>query len=345
MNRYFIAACCMVLSCGVLQVSAQQKEKIRKAHIGLIYPISSNGAQAAEYTNYFSLHAIAGVSGTEKGFAASGFLSVVKDSATSWIMSGFGNIIFNKAKGVQLAGFMNLVKNESQGLQAAGFLNYSGSSKGTQLAGFGNYVRREAGVQVAGFFNRATDVTAQVGGFINIAKKVKGVQIGVINIAESANNPVGIVNIIKNGEKMIGITYDETSSTLVTFRSGGSRLYGILGVGANFKTPKTALAVEAGIGAHFPASDRFRINLEVASQNLEDFEKGEYMKASFRVLSAIGIGERLEVFAGPSFNYTTYTNGRGEGVRDHYMWSEVTRSGRFNGMHIGATLGAQWRLP
>lgn len=345
MNRYFIAACCLMLSCVVLQVSAQQKERTNRVHIGLIYPLSTNGVQAAQYTNYFSLHAIAGLSGTEKGFAASGFLTIVKDSSTSWIMSGFGNIIFNRAKGVQLAGFMNMVKNESEGLQAAGYLNIAGSSKGAQLAGFGNYTRREAGVQVAGFFNKATDVHTQVAGFINIAKKVKGAQIaGFINIADNGDYPIGVVNIIKNGEKLIGVTVDETSTTMVTFRSGSRKLYGILGVGANFKTPKTALALEAGIGAHFTASEIFRINIEAASQTLEDFEKGEYMKASFRVLSAIGIGTRVEIFAGPSFNYTTYTRDRGKDVREHYLWSEVTSSGRFNGLSIGAVLGAHWRM-
>ena len=63
------------------------------AHVGLVYPLSTNGRQAKEYSNNFSLHVIAGVSGAETGIALSGFALVIKDSASGLQASGFAAAI------------------------------------------------------------------------------------------------------------------------------------------------------------------------------------------------------------------------------------------------------------
>src|SRR6185312_8619874 len=84
-------------------------------HIGLAYPLSTNGIRAAEYTNTFSAHAISGVSYSETAFCGSGIASIVKDSVRGFIGSGIGNIIGNKATGVQAAGLINIVRNQTEG--------------------------------------------------------------------------------------------------------------------------------------------------------------------------------------------------------------------------------------
>jgi len=252
------------------------------------------------------------------------------------------------ARGALLAGFMNTIKNRADGLQAAGFLNKAGSSKGVSMAGFIN-VSGDAGTQVGGFMNIARDVRGiQAAGFMNMARKVKGVQLaGFLNIADSSDYPIGIVNIIRNGELSIGVSTDETLTTLVTFRSGSHKLYGILGAGYNDKDNDKnnndhggLYAWEAGMGAHFRINRNFRVNPELVTMGLTDFKHGgDYFRTSLRVLPALQFGRHFELFAGPTFNYIRSEKGRGAGLVTHYVWSEKENSGVLHGLYFGATGG------
>lgn len=324
-----------------VQAQAQTRPlKHAPAHVGLVYPLSTNGRQAKEYSNNFSLHAIAGVSGAETGIALSGFALVIKDSASGLQASGFANYIGHTARGVQLAGFMNTVRDTAAGVQAAGFLNSTGSSKGVNMAGFIN-VSGDAGTRIGGFMNYAKDVKGiQAAGFINVAKKVKGVQIaGFINIADSSEYPIALINIIRHGEKSIGLSTDETLTNMVTFRSGSRKLYGILGVGYNGKDHKDLYAWEGGMGAHFNIARNFRLNTELVGMGLTDFKSGDYFRASLRALPTLRLGHRVELFAGPSFNYMRSEKGKGAGLVTHYAWSEKESSGVMHGLWFGATGG------
>ncbi len=281
----------------ILRPPAQaQKKTLRYSavHIGLVYPVSTHGSDALSYSNRFSAHAFAGLSGAERGVALAGFALIVKDSAT--------------------------------GLQASGFLNSTGASRGVALAGFMNIAKDVKGVQAAGF--------------LNLAKKVKGVQIaGFINIADSSDYPIGLVNIIHNGEKSIGLSTDETLTNLVTFRSGGRKLYGILGAGYNGRDKKDLYAWEGGLGAHFQLAHNFRLNTELVSIGLTDFKTGDYFRSSLRILPAIRLSRQVEFFAGPTFNYIRSEKDKGAGLVTHYVWSEREPSGLLHGLYFGATGG------
>jgi len=293
-------------------VHAQARTLIHSpVHVGLVYPLSTNGTQAATYSNSFSIHAIAGVSGAERGVALAGFALIIKDSAS----------------GLQASGFANYIQHNAQGTQLAGFMNATGSSKG---------------VSMAGFINVSGDAGTQIGGFMNIAKKVRGVQIaGFLNIADSSDYPIGIVNIIRNGEKAIGLSTDETLTSLVTFRSGSHKLYGILGAGYNGKDKIDLYAWEAGVGAHFNIVRNLRLNTELLSIGLTDFKSGsgDYFRGSFRLLPSLRLAHRVELFAGPSFNYIRSEKGKGAGLVTHYLWSEKESSGVLHGLYFGATGG------
>ncbi len=322
-----------------------QSSKKKHAHIGLIYPISSNGIKADEYTNSLSFHVLAGLSKAETGLAAAGITLIIKDSARGVQLAGFSNHVLNRAGGVQLAGFLNSVKNEMKGFQGSGYLNIAGSVQGAQVAGFANYSNGNAGTQVGGFLNMAGNANNQVAGFMNLAKKVKGVQVAAfLNIADSSEYPIGIVNIIRNGEKSISVSVDETATTLVSFRSGSKRLYGILGIGYNFKSEDRLYALEAGIGAHFQVSPNFRINTEAVTVSLDDFRKGHYFKAALRVFPSFAFGRRFELFAGPTFNYAHFSNQKGKDLTDHYLWSETVGNNEFHGIFIGAIGGLQYKF-
>ena len=353
-TRYFTLLLLSILYTG----AAFAQTRKAALHIGLVYPVSSNGTLANEYTNRFSFHAIGGVSRSERAFTLSGFANAVKDSAAGVQIAGFANFIGGSAHDVQLAGFMNYTKGDVRGTQVAGFTNFSRSTKGLQLAGFMNAavnradvqlagfmnLTQEARVQTAGFINIAREVHgAQIAGFMNMARKVKGVQVGFINIADSSDYPVGVINIVKNGEKAIGVTVDETLTTLATFRSGGKRLYGIIGTGINLREDNTLYALETGIGWHIPVSRIFRINAEGVLLTLTDFEKGSYMKSSLRVLPAVRLG-RFELFAGPSFNCVNISRNTGKSLISDYTWEHKSRRGDFTGLYFGGVGGIQFML-
>lgn len=327
-------------------------------HVGLVYPISSNGKLAADYTNHCSFHAIAGVSDNEDGVAFSGFANIIRHNARGAQFAGFSNHIQGKAKGAQFAGFLNDIRKQATGLQAAGFANVTGNSDGLQLAGFANISRKQANVQasgfinitpvarvqLAGFMNQARDVNGtQVAGFINVAKKVRGVQVaGFINIADSSEYPIGLVNIVKNGEMSIGLTMDETLTGLVSFRSGGKYLYGILGVGMNVKQAKVLQALEGGLGLHVPVSKHFRVNMEGTLLVLTDFTVGQYLRSSYRVLPAVRAG-RFELFAGPTFNCVTLSHTKGANLVSNYAYGRK-RFQNFTGLYFGGMAGIQFLL-
>jgi hypothetical protein len=339
-----------------------QSDTLRPFHAGLVFPISSNGLKAGEYTNRFSLHAIAGLSKNETGAAVAGAVNVIKSDAHGAVVSGVMNLVGNSADGVQVAGFANIVKHEAAGAQIAGTLNLAGSAKGVQVAGFSNLTHGDAGglqiagfsnltggnvkgMQVSGFLNTSRNVNSQVAGAINIAKNVKGVQIaGLINIADSSDYPIAILNFVKNGEKSIGVSVDETLTTMATFRSGGRVLYGILGVGYNFKDDgRSVYAMEAGLGAHIPVVGSFRINTEVVNQNLSDFKKGDYAKYSLRILPSYKIKEKIEIFGGPTVNYSYYSNDKGYDYIAKFIWNK-TGSSHSQGVYIGFNAGVGFNL-
>jgi hypothetical protein len=142
---------------------------------------------------------------------------------------------------------LNTVANSYSGLQFAGMANIAGGMKGLQFAGLTNIAGDVNGFQFAGL--------------VNVAKNVSGVQFAaLINIAENSDCPVGLINLIKNGEKSVAVTYNGIGSTVATFRSGGKYTYGIVGLGYNFNAKWKATVSTGGFGAHINCTPWLRIN-------------------------------------------------------------------------------------
>ncbi|PYF76840.1 hypothetical protein [Pedobacter nutrimenti] len=336
-----------------------QSHKRSRIHIGLVYPLSSNGSNAARDTNDLSLNLIAGVSAAERGPAIAGVSNIIHHDATSVTIAGFSNHLGGNASGALISGVLNTYKGGS-GAAVAGLGNIAGGSvSGIQVGGIVNTAKNVNGVQIAGGLNKADSVSSlqvagfmnlagntkgsQIAGFLNIAKKVKGVQIaGFLNVADSSDYPIGIINLVKNGEKSLGVTLDENMTTLLTFRSGGKVLYGIIGAGYNFRNTDAVYAIEAGLGAHTFQSGNFRLNLELAGTTLTKFKRGDFWKTSLRVLPAYKIGSRLEIFGGPSINYSTTNTAEGRDLVKHYIskW-DGKNSGNQMGFYVGYMAGVQ----
>jgi hypothetical protein len=394
MTRYLISkgllwliSAALLFFCFSIVSNAQDTLK-RPAHIGLIYPLSSNGTQAATVENGFSFHVLAGVSLQEDAFCLSGLSSIVTGNADGAIISGLYNHVGYDGHGFQLAGIANYnghnfegmqlsgisnIATDMNGIQIAGIVNIADSMTGLQLsgivsivrradgtqlsglansavtadvqvAGFVNIVQRSDGLQTAGFINVGDTVKSQIAGFINVAKQVKGIQLaGFINIADESDYPIGIVNIIKHGEKMLGVSMDETGTSFLTLRSGGRVLYGVLGIGYNFNKANARYAMEGGMGAHLPIGEYFRVNTELTFSSLADFKHDVYFKSTARIMAGLKLGNNIELFAGPSFNYLGFEQSQHD-IRDsHYLWKD-NKGSQFSGLFLGGTAGVQFRF-
>lgn len=308
-----------------------QTDTLRKIHIGFIYPVSSNGNNAAKISNDFSLHALSGVSKNENVLSIAGISNHIKQDARGVQVAGLLNQIGNSAHGIQIAGLGNFIKKETKGLQLAGLTNISSHTE----------------LQISGLLNIADDVHGlQIAGLINKARNVKGVQVaGLINVAESSDYPIGIINVIKNGKQAIGLSYDETGTGLFTYRSGGRVLYGLIGLGYNLNSERSKeyYGFEAGIGAHLIRSENFLLNAETFAQSLTDFRDFSYSKHGIRLLPTLRIANRLEIFAGPAFNLTQFETDSRPFPDKKYFWTKE-KEGCFTGTSMGYVGGIQVSL-
>ncbi|ODS86263.1 MAG: hypothetical protein ABS46_01330 [Cytophagaceae bacterium SCN 52-12] len=323
-----------------------QADTLQKVHIGFIYPISSNGSNAPKISNDFSLHLLSGISKNENVLSIAGISNHIKQDARGLQVAGLINQVGNSAHGVQVAGLGNFTKKETKGVQIAGLTNTSGDAE-IQISGLINIADDVHGLQIAGLINKAGNVEGtQVAGLINRARDVKGVQIaGLINLAESSDYPIGIINIIKNGKQAVGLSYDETGTGMITYRSGGRVLYGLIGLGYNLssKRSKDFYGFQAGIGAHIVKSEHFLLNAEAFSQSLTDFSDFSYSKHGIRLLPTLRIAKRVEIFAGPAFNVTQFNNEAYTSLYSSYFWTREKRN-CFTGMSVGYTGGIQISL-
>jgi hypothetical protein len=355
--------------------SQLRAQEIQPAHLGLLYPLSTQGTSSPQYINYFSLHALSGISGGENGLAVYGLAGIIKGDAEGLQVAGLVNLTEGNLRGAQVAGLLNRAGTSSEGIQIAGLTNLSkgntpvqigglfnktdqadalqvaglfnttGQSEGVQVAGLGNVTQQISGVQVAGLVNIAEEVNgSQISGLINRAKVVRGVQVaGLINIADSSDYPIALINLIKTGEKRIGLSTDENLSILMSFRSGGSKLYGIIGVGTNLQYPELALGFEAGLGLVLQKRDSFRMDLEAFNLFMTDFHGSEYSKSGFRLLPALQLGQGLQLYGGPSLNFIQREDLNRYGSGGLEIWG-TKRWGDFSSLDLGFTVGIQLTL-
>lgn len=327
LSKLFLFVCISLVSCNAF---SQQQNKQSAIHIGLIYPLSTHGKAAKQYTNEFSFHAMYGTSGGEKSF----------------ILSGIGSSVFGNASGVQIAGIFNHIHGDANGFSLGGVANIAGNVHGTWIAGVFNTTHQAEGFLLAGFGNFSGNVKGlQLAGVVNKANKVDGVQLsGFINIADSCDYPIGIINVIRNGEKMGGFQFDELQNLMATFRSGSRYTYGILGLGYNLK--HSFMAVEIGLGYHFNCTKRFRINMELVETKIINLGYSKTVdRCSLRVLPAFSFLSNFHLFAGPSLNFL---NGNAEHYKDLFpSWSfaeKTTSKGVKSQWYVGYVAGVQYRF-
>ncbi|PZX54017.1 hypothetical protein [Algoriphagus chordae] len=385
-------------------ISISYAQEKSPAHLGLFYPISTHGTEAANFTNNFSLHVLTGLSGGENGAAIYGLAGMVKgdvqgaqisglwnntsgsvtgvqvagilnqssDASKAAQIAGISNInlgnsavqvagIFNTAKaveGAQIAGIADIadtidgiqvsgiasISKSVQGIQVAGIANISPEIDGAQIAGISNLATEVKGVQISAISNIAENVEGtQIAGLVNRANTVKGMQIGLINIADSSDVTIGLINIAANGDHRLGVSIDENLNSFLTFRSGGKSVYGILGLGTNIEVKDLKYGFELGLGLNLVESKLFRLDAEVISKYLTDFEGADFSKSSLQLLPSLKITQSIHLFAGPSLSYMHSSD---LDIVDHTgltIWEESRRE-NYQAVLLGFTGGLNVRF-
>lgn len=327
-------------------LAQEVKEKKAGCQVSFFPPLSTQGLQASEYTNAVSLSILGGVSKNITAFSLSSLGTYVVNDIHGVHISGLGTYAGNSGNGLMLSGLMNRTK-DFRGVAVSGLINLAGDMNGHQLSGVFNMTSGAmCGAQISGMANVAGDINGvQIAGVVNIAKRVKGLQLAaLVNVAESNDYPVGLVNIIREGEMSVGISYNEIGSTVAAFRSGGRILYGIIGVGYNHKAKEGEFVTEGGLGAHIPICGRFRINNEIRSQLLTDFSEWEDVTshASVSIMPAFKICPQWEIFGGPSINYMkTDHAGNKKMFPSNHIWKKYTDD-KLQQVYVGFSVGTHF---
>lgn len=328
-----------------LRMSAQTEQPYSPFQVSLVYPLGTNGTRAGEYTNGVSINLLAGLSRNEKFLTIAGISNIISNNATGAQIAGVSNHIGNEGAGCLIGGVANITKGAYRGFQMAGVWNNSGNgSKGMMLSGVGNNVKGTfSGLQIGGIANISGDINGvQISGLVNKAKRVRGVQFAtILNIAEESDFPVGLINIIRSGEKGIAVTYDILGNTMVTFRSGGKYMYGILGLGFNHKADtENKTVAEGGYGIHIPINKWFRIDNEIKVSSLTGDKPT--MNAGYLIAPSFTLWNHLNIFGGPSINYFNSKADASEPmVPGNCLWSKVD-GGHRQHLYIGYQVGLQY---
>lgn len=371
----FLKKCLLLLWMAMGMTVPSLAQKSAPAHLGLFYPVSTHGSQAAAYSNDFSLHVWTGLSAGERAFALYGIAGLVRGDASGFLsagllldvqgelrgmqLSGLMNRSLQAPQGVQLAGLLNLLEGQTP-LQVSGIINRAHQITALQITGIANLANDVNGLQVSGIINKSRGVRGlQIGGIGNMAKTVRGSQIsgifnkagsisgiqlaGIVNVADSSDYPIGIINIIKNGERSIQVSTDENLSSIISFRSGGRKLYGIIGLGTSFRHEELPFAVETGMGINLLKTSNFGIDLEVSQLVLTDFRHREYYRSGLKILPRVKLSNNLEVFAGPNVNYLNITDNLASDFSNLEIWERQSSMGR-ESVNIGFTGGIQIKV-
>lgn len=277
--------------------------------------------------------------------------------AKGLMIGGLGNMTRGDFDGLQLAGLTNIAKQtrgwqisglaniaeDTYGLQLAGLVNVSKDMCGLQLSGLTNIADDVYGLQLSGLANVADDVYGlQFAGLFNVARRARGVQFAaLVNVAEESDFPIGLINIIKQGDKGVAFTYDMLGNTTLSFRSGGKYAYGILGVGCNPRISDKFVA-EAGYGFRIPICDWVSINNELKATAMGF--KSDNMPRNFSYLLApsVTLWKHCNLFGGPSLNFLMSDADEANGLPlGKNLWGKESDKG-LRCLYVGYQVGLQY---
>lgn len=290
--------------------------KWRPIQVSFFYPLCTNGFEASSCANNLSISFIEGRSRSVNGLALAGCVNTVKADSRGLPRVGDSECSVWTMSGVQLAGLVNIAGTASRGIQLAGLVNVARDFSGLQLAGL-----------------------------VNVAHTVRGVQLaGLINVADSSDFPIGFINLIKNGEMGIAVSYNELGTTMLSFQSGGRYTYGIVGIGYNhYLRGQQPFIAGGGIGARINCTNWLRLSCELTSTNLLPAKASldRLMVLNFSLLPAFRLLPHLELFGGPRLSYASVNHDCRNVLPSYSLWRRLGPS-RIQQLHLGFQAGVQY---
>ena len=183
---------------------------------------------------------------------------VANDVNGAQLSTGF-NLAGGDVKGVQAAAGFNVATGHFRGIQASTAFNLAGSVKGIQISSGINMAGDVSGMQSAlvnvaedvsvaqiGLANVAEDVSIAQIGLVNVAEDARFMQLGLVNIARDVRVPIGLINIIEEGQSHVDLTYDEVGFVSLALGMGGRSFYNVYSLGVKDDGAAAMLALGFG---------------------------------------------------------------------------------------------------
>ena len=303
----------------------QIENKKRAAQLSLVYPLGTNGIDADQYINNFSLNVWAGYAAGVQGFELAGLGNLIRQDVQGFQGAGLANVVGRDSRGFQVAGLTNLVKQDVSGIQLAGIGNLAGGSitgmqasgifsftngnvTGSQLSGQANFAKGDvSGGQVSSLANFAGGKVKglQLGTLVNYAGVLSGVQIGLVNIVRKYEKgaTIGFINIVKGGYSKFELSGDDITLLNGGYKSGTKRLYGI--VTAGIDPDKERWVYGLGFGTQIDFKGRFFGNVESTLSHVLSTERkldGNYLLQRLYLNMGYTVFGGVQVVAGPVLN-------------------------------------------
>ncbi|MDW7695451.1 hypothetical protein R9C00_27310 [Flammeovirgaceae bacterium SG7u.111] len=342
MDRLFLVATCLLFLSGLANATDPDSTKTRPAQITFVYPLGSNGFDAMDYSNKFSLNVLFGLNGgldggTElagiasynhgdvSGFQAAGMFNVNKGKTEGAIMSGLANLSGGDSRGALFAGYVNATNGSSKGLQSAGFANVTLKSfNGAGFAGFTNVVLDSAsGFMGAGFANVVTNnasgvhispfnvTTKRFDGFqlgvVNYASTLSGTQLGIINVVTDLEKgvPIGLFSVVKGGLFEIEVLAGEALYSNLNYKMGVDQFYTIFKAGFATYKDKSVVSYGAGFGTNVSLGARNVLSIDLSSSQLNYDNNWDGKVNLLNKLDfnfKIALSDHVSFILGPSLN-------------------------------------------
>ncbi|GGZ16282.1 hypothetical protein GCM10007049_05710 [Echinicola pacifica] len=274
------------------------------AQVSLLPRVGTHGLMNGQVVNHASLNIIGGYTAGTSGMEIGGIFNINRQNTKYFQVAGIFNLVGGNVEGIQIAGISNRVLGAVDGFQAAGAFNITGDFHGMQVAGLYNKSKQAKGLQVAGLFNQAEGLSnVQVAGILNKAEISTDMQLGLINIADSSAYPIGLVNIIRSGEKSLSFAYDELDYLSMTLRTGGTFSYGLLGIAYALEDRTYNYALDVGLGLHLSNSRLFSLDTELMSRTSLGPVTSTLNTGSLKIIPGLKPKPHFKLFVGPSLNF------------------------------------------
>ena len=295
--------------------------------VGIFPPVNSNGTNAGNCINQFSLNLISGYSAGLTGFEFAGFSNTERDFVRGVQYAGFFNFVNGDFTGFQFAGFGNFNRDVSRGFQFSGFANFNyAEANGVLAAGFANFTRgKSLAIQWSGFANFCEDVQGvQATGFANVVKgNGKVLQFsGFSNIILGEVNGIQAAGFLNFSKAKMQNVQAAGFSNITNGNLNGTQIAGFVNVakkvnGLQLGTINIADTIESGVPIGFLSIVRkgFR-ELEVS------FGEGLNTQLAFK----IGVNQFYNIFAiGAQFLGSDEMWGVGYGIGTHLYNNDQTK--------------------